>query len=154
MPDNQNSRNGAAVPPPTETNPRRRAVMRWILATLYTAAGIAHLMAPETLLSITPSWVPFAPQVIFITGICEIAGSIALVTGYFRTSAGIAMALYALCVWPANFKHAIDGITIAHISNSWLYHGPRLAFQPVIIWWALYCSGAIDWPWRRNGSGR
>eukprot|EP01035_Chromulina_nebulosa_P008054 gene8054-10896_t len=47
------------------------------------------------------------------------------------------MALYALCVWPANFKHAIDGIQMPYIGNSWWYHGPRLAFQPVIIWWAL-----------------
>lgn len=129
-----------------------RAVMRWILAAFFIAAGVAHLMAPEVLLEITPSWVPFAPQVIFITGICEIAGSIALVTGYCRQAAGSALALYALCVWPANFKHAIDAISIPHITNSWLYHGPRLAFQPVIIWWALYCSGVIDWPWRRNDS--
>jgi uncharacterized membrane protein len=130
---------------------RRRAIMRWILAAFFIAAGVAHLRAPDVLLSITPSWVPFAPQVIFVTGLCEIAGSIALVTGYFRHAAGIALALYAGCVWPANFKHAIDAVSIPHITNSWLYHGPRLAFQPVIIWWALYCSGVIDWPWRRNG---
>jgi len=22
----------------------------------------------------------------------------------------------------------------------------------VLIWWALVCSGAIDWPWRRTKS--
>jgi hypothetical protein len=42
--------------------------MRWILAALYSAAGIAHLVVPESLLAITPPWVPFAPQVILITG--------------------------------------------------------------------------------------
>jgi uncharacterized membrane protein len=138
--------NGVTAPSRVKNHSRWRTVMRWILGAFFLAAGIAHLMAPGVLLEITPSWVPFARQVIFITGVCEIAGSIALVTGYFRRSAGIALALYALCVWPANFKHAIDGIAIAHIANSWFYHGPRLAFQPVIIWWALYCSGVIDWP--------
>jgi uncharacterized membrane protein len=137
---------------PGDVFSRRRAVMRWILAAFFTAAGIAHLMAPHALLSITPSWVPFAPQVIAVTGLCEIAGSVALVTGYFRYAAGIALAIYTLCVWPANFKHAIDGIAIPHIANSWLYHGPRLAFQPVIMWWALYCAEVIDWPWRRKDS--
>jgi uncharacterized membrane protein len=34
-------------------------------------------------------------------------------------------------------------------ANSWLYHGPRLAFQPVLIWWALYSSEVIHWPWRQ-----
>lgn len=152
MPENTDDAADDAERPPGDIFSRRRAVMRWILAAFFMAAGIAHLMAPDALLSITPSWVPFAPQVIAVTGLCEIAGSFALVTGYFRYSAGIALAIYALCVWPANFKHAIDGIAIPHIANSWLYHGPRLAFQPVIMWWALYCAEVIDWPWRRNNT--
>ncbi|WP_315838006.1 hypothetical protein [Bradyrhizobium prioriisuperbiae] len=123
--------------------------MRWIIAAFYTAAAIAHLVAPDKLLSITPSWVPFAPQVIFLTGLFEIAASAALVTGTLRSWAGIAMAVYAVCVWPANIKHAVDGIDLPYITNSWLYHGPRIALQPVIAWWALYGAGVINWPWRR-----
>ena len=136
-------------PPPDIASPHR-AVMRGVLALLFTAAGIAHLAIPDKFLAITPSWVPFAPQVIFVTGLCEIAGSVALLTKPLRWWAGVAFAAYAVCVWPANFKHAIDGIALPYISNSWYYHGPRLAFQPVIVWWALYCAGVIDWPWRRN----
>ena len=61
---------------------------------------------------------PFAPQVIFVTGLCEIAGAIALVTRRLRWWAGIALAAYALCVWPANFKHAFEGVELPHIANS------------------------------------
>jgi uncharacterized membrane protein len=75
--------------------------------------------------------VPFAAQVIFLTGIFELAASVALVTRPLRWWAGVAMAAYAFCVWPANFKHAIDGIDLPYVT-SWLYHGPRLAFQPII----------------------
>ena len=127
-----------------------RAVMRWIIAAFYAAAGLAHLLVPEKLLAITPSWVPYAPAVIFVTGLCEIAGSVALLTAPWRKWAGIAFAAYAICVWPANFKHAIDGVDLPFISNSWWYHGPRLLFQPVIVWWSLYCAEVIDWPWRRQ----
>ena len=116
---------------------------------IYAAAGIGYLWAPDKFLAITPSWVPFAPQVIFITGLCELAGAVALVTRPRRWWAGVAFAAYALCVWPANFKHAIDGIDLPHFTNSWYYHGPRLAFQPVLIWWALFAAEVIDWPWRR-----
>ncbi|WP_398479950.1 hypothetical protein [Tardiphaga sp.] len=123
--------------------------MRWVLAAFYSAAGIAHLWVPETLLLITPAWVPFPREVILATGVFEIAASVALVSrSGLRWWAGLAMALYALCVWPANIKHALDGIEMPVIGNSWWYHGPRLAFQPVIIWWALFCAGVIDWPWR------
>ena len=136
--------------PQRDRSDTHRAVMRWILAAFYAAAGIAHLWAPDKLLAITPSWVPFPLQVILLTGLCELAGAVALVTKPLRWWAGVALAAYALFVWPANFKHAIDGADLPYIANSWLYHGPRLALQPVIIWWALYGAGVIDWPWRRR----
>src|SRR4051812_38787064 len=107
-----------------------RGWMRWVLTAFYSAAGVAHILVPDKLLTITPSWVPFAPQVIVLTGLFEFAASAALLTTPFRKWAGIAMALYALCVWPANFKHAVDGIALPYIGTSWLYHGPRLALQP------------------------
>eukprot|EP01035_Chromulina_nebulosa_P064244 gene64244-87880_t len=114
---------------------------RWMMSALYVAAGVGHLTAPDLFLSITPSWVPWAPQVIMLTGVFELLAAAALLT---RTSlrwwAGMGLALYALCVWPANFKHAFDGVALPHLPSSWLYHGPRLALQPVLIWWALYCG--------------
>jgi uncharacterized membrane protein len=129
---------------------RARAAMRWIMAVFYAVAGIGHLWVPDKFLAITPDWVPFAREVILITGVCELAGAVALVTKPLRWWAGVSLAAYALCVWPANFKHAINGIDLPPLGNSWLYHGPRLALQPVIIWWALYGADVIDWPWRRR----
>jgi len=122
--------------------------MRWLMAVFYVIAGIGHLMRPEAFLPIVPDWVPFARQVILLTGLCELAGAMALLTPRLRKLAGIMLALYALCVWPANIKHAVEGINVPPIPDTWWYHGPRLALQPVLIWWALFCSGAIDWPGR------
>ena len=143
---------GSALKSKISTYPTTRRIMRWILAAFYGAAAIAHLFVPQQLLAITPSWVPFAPQVILVTGVFEMLASVAILTSRLRAVAGILMAIYAICVWPANFKHAIDGINIPYISSSWWYHAPRLAFQPVIVWWALFCSGVIDWPVRRGQS--
>lgn len=128
------------------------AAMRWLIAAFYFAAGLAHLLVPEKLLAITPRWVPFAPAMILLTGVCEIAGSVALLTR-LRKWAGIALATYAVCVWPTNFKHALEGVDLPFISNSWWYHAPRLALQPVIVWWSLYAAGVIDWPWRATDDG-
>jgi len=128
-----------------------RASMRWLLAAFFAAAGVAHLAVPDKLLAMTPDWVPFAREVIFVTGLCELAGAVALVTRPLRGWAGIALALYALCVWPANIKHALGGVQIAGLPDSWWYHGPRLAAQPLIIWACLFAAGVIDWPFRRRG---
>ena len=67
-----------------------------------------------------------------------------------RRAAGWGLAAYALCVWPANVQHML--LDLAKPDGEELplaYHIPRLAFQPVLIWWALWAGGAIDWPWKR-----
>jgi uncharacterized membrane protein len=108
--------------------------MRWSMAALYLLAGIAHLTLTDKFLLIVPDWVPFPRAVVLATGICEIAGGVALAGTRFRRLAGIMLALYAVCVFPANVKHALDGISLPPVSASWWYHGPRLAFQPVLVW--------------------
>ena len=127
-----------------------RAILRTLIAVFYGAAGALHLYAPEAYLPIMPSWVPAPYGVVIATGLCEIAGAAALLAPGLRRAAGILLALYAVCVFPANIKHAFEGIELAWISSSWFYHGPRLVLQPAIAWLALYASGVTDWPFRKS----
>jgi uncharacterized membrane protein len=127
-----------------------RLVMRWAMAMFYLAAGIVHLRSPEAFLPIMPSFLPFPREIILVTGVAELCGAVGLMISRLRQAAGIGLALYALCVFPANIKHALEGIVIPSLPTSWWYHGPRLALQPVLIWWALFCSGVTDWPVRRG----
>lgn len=112
--------------------------------------GIAHLRSPGGFIAITPGWVPFPATVIFLTGLAELAGAAGLMVPALRKAAGIGLALYALCVWPANINHAFNDIAIGGVHLGWAYHGPRLALQPVIIWWALWAAHVIDWPFARR----
>ena len=114
--------------------------MRWTLAAFYMLGGIGHFLAIDKVVRIVPDFVPYPRAVVIVTGILEIAGAIALLMPRWRRVAGIMLALYAACVFPANIKHAVDGISFLPFAESWWYHGPRLAMQPVIVWWALFCS--------------
>lgn len=125
-----------------------RTLLRGLLVAFYAAAGLLHLGAPDGFLPIVPDWVPFPREVVIITGLAEIAGAVGLLIPRLRKAAGIGLALYALCVFPANIKHAFDGIAVTGLPSSWWYHGPRLAFQPVLIWCAVFASAVIDWPTR------
>jgi uncharacterized membrane protein len=127
-----------------------RKGLRLLLAIFYLGAGIAHLRSPAGFLAITPSWVPFPNEVVAFTGIAEIAGAIGLMLPRFRYAAGVGLALYALCVWPANINHAVNDIALGGRHLSWWYHGPRLAFQPVFIWLALWTGHVTDWPFRKT----
>lgn len=123
---------------------------RLLLSLSYLAAGIAHLRSPGGFLAITPNWVPIPDTVVALTGVAEIVGAIGLLTNRFRYAAAVGLALYALCVWPANINHALNDIAIGGRQLSWWYHGPRLALQPVIIWWALWAGGVTKWPFLRK----
>ena len=130
----------------TKSEPFRTG-FRWLLAAIYLTAGIIHLRSPGGFLQITPGWVPFPREVVLFTGLCEIAGSLALaLIPTLRRAAGMGLALYAVCVFPANINHALNDIAVGGTDLSWWYHGPRLAFQPVFVWWALWVGNVIEWP--------
>lgn len=134
-----------------QSESRKRAFFRWLLAIFYLVAGIMHIRSPGGFLAITPDWVPYPEQIVFFTGIAEIAGAIGLllpphIISKARYFAGIGLALYALCVWPANINHAMNNIAIGGETLGWGYHGPRLLFQPIFIWWALIVGGITNWP--------
>jgi len=131
-----------------------RDPFRWLLAALYLAAGAVHLCSPGTFLPIMPDWVPYPSLVILATGACEIAGGLGLLPRRTRRAAGIALAAYAICVFPANIKHATEGVVIAGMRLDWWYHAPRLLLQPVLVWWALYAGGVVAWPFRPRGAIR
>ncbi|UVO55028.1 DoxX family protein [Sphingomonas sp. SUN039] len=138
------------------SEPRRarepvRTVARIVLALAYLVAGIAHVATPGGFVRITPGWVPFAHDVVVATGVCEITGALALLfVPKLHKAAGIAFAAYAICVFPANINHAVNNIALGGTTLSWWYHGPRLALQPVIVWWGLWAAGATDWPFRKS----
>jgi uncharacterized membrane protein len=118
---------------------------------LYLLAGCFHLATPRPFLRITPHWVPWPEAVIRVTGIAELCGAVALaqpISPALRKMAGLALATYALCVWPANINHLM--IDMARPDHGWglAYHVPRMIAQPVLIWLALWTGEAIDWPFR------
>jgi uncharacterized membrane protein len=91
----------------------------------YLCAGFIHLQSPDAFLPIMPNWAPAPREVILITGIYEIAGALGLVTRSFRWWAAVMLALYAVCVFPANIKHAFENVQLPQLPSSWWYHGPR-----------------------------
>ena len=131
---------------------RLRPVLRFVLAVLYVAFGALHLAAPDGFTPIVPPGIPFARDVVLFTGGCEIAGGIGLMAPATRRWAGGMLGLYALCVWPANIYQAFWHVRAPLLPDSWWYHGPRLALQPVLVWWALFAGGVTDWPFR-GGDG-
>lgn len=127
-----------------------REVLRWLLAVFYLAAGVIHIAHPAPFLAIMPDWVPAPGAVVLWTGIAEILGALGLVQPFarpLRRAAGWGLALYALCVWPANINHFMLDMARPDGGLGLAYHVPRMIAQPVIIWLALWVGECL--PLRR-----
>jgi len=132
-----------------------RTAVRWLFAVFYAFAGYKHIADPAPFLKIMPPWVPAPEATVFWTGVAEIFGAIGLAQPWSdagRRAAAIGLALYAVCVFPANINHfAMD---MARADGGWglAYHVPRMIAQPLIVWLALWAGGVTDWPLHRRRS--
>ena len=119
------------------------ACMRWGMAAALIFFGTDHLLTTERYLPMLPSFLPAPEAVVQFTGLCEIAGAVGLLVPRFRRLAGIMLAIYFVCVFPANIKNAIDGLDVEGLPQAGWYYWVRLLFQPVAIWWALRAAEVI-----------
>jgi uncharacterized membrane protein len=133
--------------PPSRLD-RPRLILRLVMAAIYVGAGCLHLAVPDAFAAIVPPAIPSARMVVLLTGACEIAGGFGLLVPATRRLAGVMLAIYAICVWPANIYQAFWHVRLPLVPDSWWYHGPRIALQPVLVWWALFAGGVLDWPFR------
>lgn len=123
-----------------------RAGLRWVLALFYLTAGVIHIVFPAPFLTIMPAAVPAPEAVVLWTGVAEILGSLGLVQPFsrpLRQAAGWGLALYALCVWPANINHMLIDMARYDGGLGLGYHIPRMFAQPVIIWLALWVGECL-----------
>lgn len=119
---------------------RRADLARATIAPVYLLAGVIHIARPDFFMRVMPPGLPHPLAIILLTGAAEIAGAAGLFMPRTRAIAGAALALYAVCVYPANILHAVHDLSTG-TGLGWAYHYPRLFAQPFICWWALAAGG-------------
>lgn len=122
---------------------------RWALAALLLTAGIGHFTATETFLAQVPPWLPLRETIVHVSGVVEVALAVALVTlPRRRVAVGWVTAAFFVAVFPGNISQAITGADAFGLDSP-TARVVRLAFQPVLVVWALWATGA--WAaWRRR----
>lgn len=130
---------------------KAQTIGRIILGLILLTAGIGHLSwARVEFLAQVPDWVPLnGDLVVILSGIVEISMGISLIFwSSQRVRVGWIVALFFVLVFPGNVSQLITH-TNAFGLNSDLLRGIRLLFQPVLVIWALWSTGA--WAaWRKK----
>ena len=133
--------------PGAETPDRLRAAFRWLLITAFLVAGFGHFYASSFFVAIMPPYLPYHLELVWLSGVCEIAGALGLIFRQTRKPAGIGLMMLTVAVFPANVHMALNPGDYPAFS-SWMLM-LRLPFQAVIlawIWWVALARGATSQP--------
>ena len=128
---------------------------RILLGAALVYAGISHLTFARTdFLAQVPDWVPLdADLVVVLSGIVEIAlGASLIVLVRHRLLLGWVAAAFFVAVFPGNISQYVDGDAAFGLDSD-SARAIRLVFQPVLIAWALWSTGAWS-AWRASRRSR
>jgi len=108
----------------------------------FMVGGIAHFAATEMFVSIMPPYVPFHLQVVYLTGVMEIAAAASLLFVATRYWAGNFLFVFTIAVTPANVHMWLNPELFPDVEPAFL--SIRLVLQVVllaIIWFSTRIPG-------------
>jgi uncharacterized membrane protein len=121
-----------------------QTVFRLLLGVLLAFAGTAHLtVARVEFLAQVPPWVPLdADLVVVLSGVAEITLGLALILlPRQRVLTGLATAAFFVVIFPGNISQFVNGVDAFGLTTDAARLG-RLFFQPILVAWALWSTGA------------
>ncbi len=125
-----------------------RAVSQVALGVVLVSAGVSHLTVSRVEFQAqVPTWLPLDPDFVVISsGIVEILLGLALITLWpLRKRVGLVTALFFVAIFPGNINQLVNGIDAFGL-NSDSARATRLLFQPGLVLWALWSTGAMRRP--------
>ena len=121
-----------------------RSVARILLGGILAFAGVSHLtFARDEFQAQVPDWVPLDDDaVVLASGLVEISLGAALI-GFARGRVGVGMltAAFFVAIFPGNIAQYLGGKDAFGLDTD-QKRLVRLFFQPLLVVWALWSSGA------------
>jgi uncharacterized membrane protein len=122
-------------------------VARSVLGSFMIIAGTGHLtFSRQEFQAQVPDFVPMTKDtVVLASGVVEIGLGLALLTlkGKNRVRMGIGLAAFYAAVFPGNLHQYTHHISAFGLDTDTKRLG-RLFFQPVLMAWALWSTGALQ----------
>ncbi|PPF73041.1 hypothetical protein C5C86_05220 [Rathayibacter sp. AY1E4] len=132
-----------------------RTLARILLGLLLVTAGTAHLtVARQAFQAQVPPWLPADPDLVVVaSGVVEIALGLALVVLVrWRVIVGVVVAAFFVAVFPGNISQLVTRTPAFGLETD-AARAVRLVFQPLLVVWALWSTGAFS-AWRARRSRR
>ena len=128
-----------------------KRLLQLTLGAFLTSAGVSHLDSNrQEFLAQVPTYLPLDPDfVVVASGLVEIALGIALITTTFfltqyRKVIGLLVGLFFILIFPGNINQYLNQIDAFGLDTD-QKRLIRLFFQPPLVLWAIWCSGATTY---------
>lgn len=107
-----------------------------LMSLFYTAAGINHFVNPNFYLRMMPPYLPLHLELVYLSGLIEVALGIAIAIPRVRHLAAWGIIALLIAVYPANIHMALHPELFPEFSRLGLYL--RLPVQILFIVWAYW----------------
>ncbi|MGC4004881.1 MAG: DoxX family protein [Pirellulales bacterium] len=113
-----------------------KTIARWILALGMIGAGVNHFVDPAFYVKIMPPYLPWHLELVYISGVAEIAGGFGLLVSKLRRAAAWGLIALFVAIFPANIYVYQHQELIPEAGPT--LHLLRLPLQAVLIAWAWW----------------
>jgi uncharacterized membrane protein len=129
-----------------------QTAFRLLLGAALLVVGTAHLIWSRTEFQAqVPRWLPLpADLVVVASGLVELAlGGVLIALSRYRAAVGWIVATFFVAIFPGNISQYVNRVDAFGLHSDGA-RALRLLFQPVLVAWALWATGA----WQAGCAGR
>ena len=113
---------------------------RLVLGAFFIAAGALHFVRPRAYQSIMPEALPAHRELVYLSGLAEMAGGAGVLADRTLRPAGWWLIATMLAVFPANVNMAVEAERFRRIPEPLLW--ARLPVQAAIVYWIWRVTSA------------
>jgi len=111
---------------------------RILLGAFFLAAGLLHFLRPKPYVAIVPDALPRKLELVYVSGVAELAGAAGVLPERTRRAAGWWLIATLVAVFPANVNMAVNADRYRSIPQWTLW--ARLPVQGLLIAWVWHAT--------------
>ena len=120
----------------TELNIKKYAC--WGLGIAFIFFSVGHFVKTDGMVDMLPSWIPLRLEIIYATGVLELAIGVSLFISHLQIKAALTAIIVFVLFFPANIYAALNGVGLGGHQWGPVYLLVRTPLQLILIAWAYF----------------
>jgi uncharacterized membrane protein len=108
------------------------------LALVFIFTGLGHFIQTEPMAEMLPPWVPMRKEIIYASGVMELAAAMGLMVPSLSRFTGACLMVFLFLVFPANIYAAVNRVEMGGHAMGPSYLIFRTSLQLILIAWTYW----------------